>query len=113
VRPLHDPWLSGSAFRHGPDLIAPSSWNEDDWKGITPIWFLHEHPGHFSAPNYKAIPAEVRAGIAVLFHKTRDGQVAAFCRKLGFKHVLELMPTCTTIAQGVELLNRPHTDGDS
>jgi len=79
---LCDPWVAGSAFHEGWNLITEQphpGLDEVDY-----IWFSHEHPDHFSIPFLRSIPAERRAAITILYQKTDDGRVMSFCRKLGF-----------------------------
>jgi hypothetical protein len=81
---LCDPWLSGSAFNNGWDLMIPTPMTLDAvMAGVTHIWVSHEHPDHFVpkffidiAPRYKSIP--------VLFQKTLDRRVASFIESRGF-----------------------------
>ncbi|HEY8964091.1 MAG TPA: MBL fold metallo-hydrolase [Alphaproteobacteria bacterium] len=84
VRLICDPWLVGSAFQDGWDLLTPVE-KPVDFSTITHIWFSHEHPDHFSVPSIKSIPAEVRPNITVLFQTTKDKKVINFCAKQGFK----------------------------
>ena len=84
VRIVHDPWLSGTAFDDGWALVSKSAHGPGDFAGVDYLWFSHEHPDHFSPSLLRAIPEEVRRTITVLFQRTRDGRVAAFCRGLGF-----------------------------
>ena len=71
----------------------------------------HEHPDHFSPPNIFKIPEEHRAGITVLYQSTQDGKVAAFCKKAGFKDVIELPHgEAVEIAPGFELTCQPYSD---
>lgn len=90
VRLLHDPWLRGRVFNESWAHISESALTPEDFKDITHIWFSHEHPDHFFPPNITAIPAEYRSKITVLFQKTIDGKVKAFCAKQGFKDIIEL-----------------------
>lgn len=87
VRLISDPWLFGSAFNNGWDLLCETRFAIDDFarEGITHIWFSHEHPDHFSPPVLKQIPKQVRQTITVLFQETQDGKVLTWCRKLGFQ----------------------------
>jgi hypothetical protein len=89
IRLLSDPWIFGSAFDNGWELLCESAFSIDDFKDITHIWFSHEHPDHFAPPVLFSIDDDVRKKITVLFQKTKDGRVANFCRKLGFQ-VIEL-----------------------
>src|SRR5205807_3141611 len=61
VRLITDPWLFGSAFNNGWDLISETKFSLDDFREITHIWFSHEHPDHFAPPVLKAIDPAVRA----------------------------------------------------
>src|SRR5256884_4938431 len=85
VRLITDPWLFGSAFNNGWDLISETKFSLDDFREITHIWFSHEHPDHFAPPVLKAIEPAVRANITVLFQETNGPKVLDFCDALGFK----------------------------
>jgi len=87
---ISDPWLEGKVFNNGWDLISKTKLSYDDFKDINYIWFSHEHPDHFYPPNIKRIPSEYKKNITVLFQNTIDGRVANYCRKSGFKEVVEL-----------------------
>lgn len=113
IRLIQDPWIDGRAFHDGWELITPSAFQYSDFADITHIWFSHEHPDHFSPPNLRKIPAEIRRNITVLFQKTRDRKVVKFCESLGFKDVIELDKNWYSLKPGFDLLNVPHTDGDS
>jgi UDP-MurNAc hydroxylase len=84
VRLLCDPWIEGTVFNNGWRLTSPTRMSYDDFSRVTHIWFSHEHPDHFSPPNLKKIPAEIRRRILVLFHETRDKRVVNACKALGF-----------------------------
>ena len=90
VRLICDPWLEGPVFNDGWDLLAPSQFRYEDFRGITHIWFSHEHPDHFNPPNVKKIPEDYRREITVLFQHTNDKKVVKYCESLGFKEVREL-----------------------
>jgi len=89
TRLLTDPWLFGSAFNRGWDLLSPSALRPEDFADISHIWFSHEHPDHFAPPVLAAIPESSRRRIEVLYQRTPDRRVVSFCRELGF-HVREL-----------------------
>ena len=78
-----DPWLTGSAFNNGWDLVWPMDSYADVGR-ITHIWYSHEHPDHFSPAFLQTIPKDRRANITILYQRTRDKRVVAWCRKLGF-----------------------------
>lgn len=113
VKLMTDPWLEGPAFHNGWALIEPTQFTYERFSEITHIWFSHEHPDHFSPPNLKKIPEALRAQIVVLFQETKDRKVAEYCRRLGFKEVRELGIGWEEVSPGFEVINRPHTDGDS
>ncbi len=90
LRIVCDPWLSGFAFNQSWALLSETKFTPSDFEGVDYIWFSHEHPDHFAPGDLRKIPENIRATITVLFQKTRDGRVASFCRKLGFKGVREI-----------------------
>jgi hypothetical protein len=110
---ITDPWIEGTAFNNGWSLIEPSKFSYNDFKTITHIWFSHEHPDHFSPPNLKNIPVDIRKNITILYQQTKDKKVINFCKKLGFKQCIELPPRWVELSNDFKILNIPHTDGDS
>ncbi len=113
IKLITDPWIEGSAFYEGWNLIEPTKFNYNDFNDITHIWFSHEHPDHFSPSNLKNIPPATRKKITILFQETKDKKVIQFCEKLGFKNCIELPPEWFELAPDFKILNVPHTDGDS
>lgn len=114
VRLLCDPWLEGLAFDSGWSLLSPTRLRYDDLADVTHIWFSHEHPDHFSPPNLLKIAPEHRAKITVLFQETVDRKVAEFCRKAGFKELVELhQGRYHRLSMDLELRCDPYTEGDS
>ena len=95
VRLVCDPWIEGRAFNDGWSLLSPTKMRYEDFAEVTHIWFSHEHPDHFSPPNLKRIPENIRRNITVLFHETRDKRVVKVCRALGFavRELPHLQPT--------------------
>jgi UDP-MurNAc hydroxylase len=81
---ITDPWLFGSAFNDGWDLISESKMQLEDFKNISHIWFSHEHPDHFYPSVLSSIPEEIRKKITVLFQDTLDHRVIRKCKQLGF-----------------------------
>jgi hypothetical protein len=111
---LCDPWIEGFVFDNSWALISPTTFRYDDFERVTHIWFSHEHPDHFLPPNLKRIPANVRAGITVLFKETKDKRVFRFCRGLGFKAVEELPHAAwVDLAPDFSVFCQPIDRGDS
>ena len=109
-----DPWLTGDAFDHGWSLVSETQFTPQDFERVTHIWFSHEHPDHFSPPNLKSIPSELRARITVLYQASLDGRVASFCRRLGFKRVVELAEgEVHELGDQVSIRVYPYIFGDS
>ncbi|HWY37103.1 MAG TPA: MBL fold metallo-hydrolase [Bacteroidia bacterium] len=114
VRVICDPWLEGSVFNNGWSLISPTKFSYNDFSSIQYIWFSHEHPDHFFPPNIKKIPAEYRAQITVLFQFTLDKRVVDWCKKQGFKNVVEMHPDkWVDLGQGLKALCEHFDEGDS
>lgn len=109
-----DPWIEGPAFNKGWKLLSKSKIEYSEFDRITHIWFSHEHPDHFSPPNLLKIPKESRAKITVLFQETTDHKVAAFCRSIGFKDIVELKENVFyELSHQFSILCNPYTEGDS
>ena len=89
IRMIADPWLFGSAFNDGWDLLVDSKFQIEDFRNITHIWFSHEHPDHFAPQVLSKIDEQTRKEITVLFQETSDKRVINFCKKLSF-NVVEL-----------------------
>ena len=84
-RIIADPWLFGSSFNDGWDLLIETQFKVEDFKDITHIWFSHEHPDHFAPQVLGKIDEKIRKNITVLFQETTDKRVVNFCKKLSFK----------------------------
>ncbi len=81
---LNDPYLGGTAFNDGWDLIVNDVvFDRFEDKKLF-IYYSHEHPDHFSIPFLKSIEVKMRKKVTVLFQKTRDGRVKSFLEKEGF-----------------------------
>ncbi len=114
TRLVCDPWIEGTAFDNGWKLLSPTAFQYTDFENITHIWFSHEHPDHFSPMNIKKIAPEVRSQITVLYQTTDDKKVVEFCKKAGFKSVVELPPSkWYSVAPDFEVMNQNDKDGDS
>jgi hypothetical protein len=81
---LNDPYLYGTAFNDGWDLIINDTNFSFDIKKNNFIYYSHEHPDHFSIPFLKSINAKSRNKITILYQKTKDGRVKQFLEKQGF-----------------------------
>lgn len=81
---LNDPYLNGTAFNDGWDLIINNTNFTFDISKNNFIYYSHEHPDHFSIPFIKSISIENRKKITILYQKTRDGRVKKFLEKQGF-----------------------------
>lgn len=112
TRLICDPWLFGSAFHNGWDLLCETKFEVDDFADITHIWFSHEHPDHFSPPVLSAIPERYRRKITVIFQQTSDRKVISYCRSLGFMaqelpthQWYQLEPNCRVMCGKVPFLD--------
>ena len=92
IRLITDPWLCGSAFNNGWELLSQSKFEVNDFENITHIWFSHEHPDHFHSLVLNKIPENIRKKITILFQDTLDHRVAKKCEQLNFKQVIEMKP---------------------
>ena len=92
IRLMTDPWLFGSAFNNGWELLSKSQFEINDFQNITHIWFSHEHPDHFHPLVLSSIPEHLRKNITILFQNTLDHRVAKKCEQLNFKNVIEMNP---------------------
>tara|TARA_B110000037_G_scaffold145645_1_gene164591 strand:+ start:462 stop:1739 length:1278 start_codon:yes stop_codon:yes gene_type:complete len=90
VKLITDPWLEGRAFNESWALLAETKLDYSDFRDITHIWFSHEHPDHFSPPSINKIPRQYRREITVMFQKTIDNKVIEFCKRSGFKSIIEI-----------------------
>jgi UDP-MurNAc hydroxylase len=79
---LSDPWLAGTAFNDGWELLAPAYLDSEMRSNITDLFISHEHPDHFSPPALKSLKGD--GGPTVRVQHTRDGRVAQYCRSQGF-----------------------------
>lgn len=115
IKMISDPWIEGRVFNESWELLAKSAFKFEDFKDITHLWFSHEHPDHFFPPNIKMIPENYRKNITVLFQKTNDSKVASYCRKIGFKEVIEIEDyTPFKIRENLEIvLGKVSNDTDS
>lgn len=114
IRLVSDPWIEGTAFDDGWQLLSPTKFQYADFVNVTHIWFSHEHPDHFSPANVKKIDASIRSKITVLYQTTKDKKVVKFCKNLGFKNVIELPPSkWLELSTNFKVMNQNDKDGDS
>lgn len=112
LRLLCDPWLTGSAFNRGWDLLVPSPAQLADLD-FNYLWYSHEHPDHFSPADLQTIPAERRTAITVLYQQTLDRKVIDYCAKLGFRTLELPHQQRVVLADGVAVTCGQHRDSDS
>jgi UDP-MurNAc hydroxylase len=78
---VSDPWLSGSIFNDGWELI----WTSEQLYPLAAdskfVWISHEHPDHFSPEFFRRLHGRRPE---VLFQSTRDGRVARYLTDRGF-----------------------------
>ena len=111
---LFDPWIDGSAFNDGWDLLIPTPLPLDGvMAGITHIWLSHEHPDHFSPSFLARIAPAHKDRVTILFQSTRDHRVAQFCRGLGFRVVEMEESLPLALGGGVIATCGPHDFYDS
>lgn len=109
-----DPWLEGMVFNNGWNFISETKFGYDDFADVTHIWFSHEHPDHFFPPNISKIPEAYRNKITVLFQVTADKRVVNYCRKKGFKDVIEMNPDqFIDLSADFSVLCEHYQEGDS
>ena len=84
IKILNDPYLSGSAFNNGWNLLQEFD-HKEYLEDITHICFSHEHPDHFSIPFLKSIDESKRTKITIIYQQTFDKRVKNFCQKLGYQ----------------------------
>lgn len=111
---LFDPWIDGSAFNDGWDLLIPTPLSPAAiMAGITHIWLSHEHPDHFSPSFFTRIAPSHKDRITILFQSTRDHRVAQFCRGLGLSVIEMEGGTPLALGGGVTATCGPHDFYDS
>ena len=111
---LFDPWIDGSAFNDGWDLLIPTPLPLDAiMAGITHIWLSHEHPDHFSPSFLARIAPSHKDRVTILFQPTRDHRVAQFCRGLGFRVIEMEDRMALPLGGGVTATCGPHDFYDS
>jgi UDP-MurNAc hydroxylase len=87
---LTDPWLIGEVFNESWSLLCPPLLTPATLQGVTHIWISHEHPDHLHFPTLKAIPAEQKANITLLYQRHFSSRVFDSLTSLGFRRVIKL-----------------------
>jgi UDP-MurNAc hydroxylase len=58
TRLISDPWLYGTAFNDGWDLVCKSALDAAELGQVNYIGYSHEHPDHFSPRVLQDVPKE-------------------------------------------------------
>ena len=82
-----DPWLFGKAFMNAWSLLPKAYWEDHFYNEIDFVWVSHEHPDHFNFPTLKAMPADFKARVPLLFQKSNSNKMPEAFSKLGFKNI--------------------------
>lgn len=83
---LCDPWLSGSAFNEGWELLIPTPLDAASiLSGVKYIWISHEHPDHFAPSFFRSIAPARAASITVLYHQGLSRRLKEFIRRRGLR----------------------------
>jgi len=109
---LTDPYLSGSCFNNGWDLIVETEVSIEKLD-FDYIWISHEHPDHFSPRDLLRIPEKDRSSITILYQKTDDKKVFEYCISKGF-NIRELINYEEyKINENFSITTCQHRDSDS
>ena len=108
---LFDPWIDGSAFNQGWDLLIPTPLSLDAiMAGITQIWLSHEHPDHFS-PSFSRGSRRLIKDCVSRFCFSRRAiivRLAQFCGDLGFRASEMENSVPLALGRGVTVTCGPH-----
>ena len=109
---ITDPYLSGSCFNNGWDLIVETN-TPIEKLDFDYIWLSHEHPDHFSPRDLLRISKKKRNGITIIYQKTNDKKVVKYCKSKGFK-IKELSDYEEfKISKNFSIIISQHRDSDS
>ncbi|MGH9941203.1 MAG: MBL fold metallo-hydrolase [Pyrinomonadaceae bacterium] len=92
-----DPWLVSKVFNDSWTMHPPPAFDEAVCRDTDYLWISHEHPDHFNVPTLKALPAEFKERVTVLFQKKNTAKIFDALRQFGFRHFREL-PNRQTVA---------------
>src|SRR6266540_1763485 len=87
---LTDPWFMGEVFNESWSLLCPPVLTPTTLQGVTHIWISHEHPDHLHFPTLRAIPADQKTNITLLYQRHFSSRVFEALTSLGFRQVIEL-----------------------
>ena len=114
VRLICDPWLEGSVFDNGWDLLTEPQFPYARFREITHIWFSHEHPDHFNTLTLNKISEALRPNITILYQDSVDKKVVRYCTDMGFGRVIEMKSTeWIDLGDDLEVHCEMHDNGDS
>lgn len=87
---LTDPWFMGEVFNESWSLLCPPVLTPTTLQGVTHIWISHEHPDHLHFPTLRAVPADQKTNITLLYQRHFSSRVFKALTSLGFRQVIEL-----------------------
>ena len=85
---LCDPWLSGSIFNNGWDLIHQNNLRIEDLE-CDYIWLSHEHPDHFSPLEFSNTTQAFRKKVKIILQKRKDRKLLNFLKDKNY-NVIEI-----------------------
>ncbi len=85
-----DPWLVSKVFNDSWTMYPPPVFDESIYNETPYIWLSHEHPDHFNIPTLKAMPAEFKERVVILFQKKNTEKLFNALRAFGFRNFVEL-----------------------
>jgi DNA-binding transcriptional MerR regulator len=114
---LIDPWMEGSAFNNGWDLLDSSTSNKKIIQYLKKrkkkvfVWISHEHSDHFSISFLKSIK-EVD-GVKIIYQKTYDNRVRDFLLNNNFEVINPKSGKEFKIDNSTSITTWPYRGGDS
>ena len=83
---LNDPYMSGTAFNDGWDLIVNDVVFDRFSEKNLFIYYSHEHPDHFSIPFLKSIERKNRKEITIIFPRREMEGLNPFLKMKVFQY---------------------------
>jgi hypothetical protein len=80
-----DPWLISKVFNDSWTMTPEPAWDTRALDTIDYVWISHEHPDHFNIPTLKALPADFKERVTVLFQQKNTEKIFAAMEQLGFR----------------------------